>query len=310
MHDTAPLSTDRTWIAWTGMETDLIFNRGVDLPGFAAFPMIDDATGRERLVDYYEKLLGIGRDTGVGMILDTPTWMANPDRAESAGYAADDLPRVTREAVALARGVAEAHPGVASRVSVQIGPRGDGYEAGIAAAETSAAYHAPQVAAAAEAGADMVSAYTMGAAGEAIGIALAARRSGIPALVSFTVETDGRLADGTPLAGAVRQLAEAADPAAILVNCAHPDHIARGLDGGPWEGRLAGFVANASRQSHAELDESEILDDGDPEDLGDQLAALLRARPGVRVLGGCCGTDLRHLRAIATRVGRAETIAS
>lgn len=296
------LTEDRIWLAWTGMETDLIFNQGVDLPGFAAFPMVDRSDGRERLRDYYLKLIEIGRDTGVGIILDTPTWMANPDRAEGVGYAADDLPRLTGAAVELAREVALAHPDVATRVSVQIGPQGDGYQPGIAAAETSARYHAPQVAAAREAGADIVSAYTMGSVGEAIGISIAARRSGIPALVSFTIETDGRLADGTPLAAAVAQLVEAAEPLAICVNCAHPDHIAKSLDGGAWQASLAGIVANASRQSHAELDNSETLDDGNPDELAEQLFDLRRALSGIRVLGGCCGTDLRHLREIARRV--------
>jgi len=299
-----PLTDDRIWLAWTGMETDLIFNQGVDLPGFAAFPMVDSSDGRARLRDYYVKLIEIGRDAGVGIILDTPTWMANPDRAKAVGYEADDLPRVTGAAVELAREAALAHPDVAIRVSVQIGPQGDGYKPGIAAAETSAGYHGPQVAAAREAGADLVSAYTMGSAGEAIGISMAARRSGIPALVSFTIETDGRLADGTPLATAVTQLAEAANPLAICVNCAHPDHIAKGLDGGAWQNSLAGIVANASRQSHAELDNAATLDDGSPDELAGQLADFGRSLPAIRVLGGCCGTDLRHLREIARRVGR------
>ncbi len=299
----ATLTEDRIWLAWTGMETDLIFNQGVDLPGFAAFPMVDSSDGRARLRDYYLKLIEIGRDTGVGVILDTPTWMANPDRAQVVGYASSDLPRLTGAAVELAREAAVAHPDVATCVSVQIGPQGDGYKPGIAAAETSARYHAPQVMAAKEAGADIVSAYTMGSAGEAIGISLAAHRSGIPAVVSFTIETDGRLADGTPLANAVTQLVEAAAPLAICVNCAHPDHIAKGLDGGAWQASLAGIVANASRQSHTELDNAETLDDGSPVELGRQLADLRQSLSGIRILGGCCGTDPRHLREIARQVG-------
>lgn len=295
------LAPDRTWIAWTGMETDLIFTQGVDLPHFASFPMIDQAEGRARLIGYYEGLIQIGRDTGAGIILDTPTWMANPDRAAALGYAAADLPRVTGDAVALAQQVAQAHPDIPTRISVQIGPRGDGYQPGIAAAETSAAYHGPQIRAAKRAGADMVSAYTLGSAGEAVGISLAAQRIGIPALISFTIETDGRLADGMTLAAAVTILSEAADPAAILINCAHPDHIAQALDGGHWQQKLAGIVANASRKSHAELDCSACLDDGNPEELAEQLAGLQRSHPGLRILGGCCGTDFRHLRATAER---------
>jgi len=302
MLGTEILGGDRIWLSWTGMETDLIFNHGVDLPNFAAFPLIDNPEGRARLRDYYEKLIQIGRDTGAGIILDTPTWMANPDRAISVGYAADDLPRVTREAVALARGISEQHPDAAICVSVQIGPQGDGYEAGMQSAKLAASYHGPQIAAAKEAGADVVSAYTMGSAGEAIGISLAAQEFGIPAIVSFVVETDGRLADGTTLAAAITQLTETAEPLAIMVNCAHPEHIAKGLDGGEWEAKLSGVVANASRQSHEELDNAEFLDDGDPDELSGQLADMKCSHAGIRVLGGCCGTDLRHLRKIAERV--------
>lgn len=291
--------SDRVWLAWTGMETDLIFNKGVDLPEFAAFVMVDSDDGRVRLRDYYTQLIALGRRHDVGIILDTPTWMANPDRAAAVDYRADDLPRVTGDAVALVREVAGTHDDVATLVSVQIGPRGDGYDAGISADEVSAEYHRPQIEAAKSAGADIVSAYTLGAAGEAIGIALAASRTDIPAIVSYTVETDGRLADGSSLSDAVTQLVETASPAAIMVNCAHPEHIEKGLDGGAWEQHLAGIVANASRQSHAELDEADVLDDGDPLELSRQLANLRAARPKLKILGGCCGTDLRHLAKIA-----------
>lgn len=296
------LAAKQIWLSWTGMETDLIFNHGVDLPSFAAFPLIDSPEGRTRLRDYYEKLIQIGRDTGVGIILDTPTWMANPDRAKSVGYAPDDLPRVTRDAVALVRSISEQHSDAAICVSVQIGPQGDGYKPGMASARLAADYHYPQIAAAKDVGADVISAYTLGSAAEAIGISLAAQAIGIPAIISFVIETDGKLADGTTLAAAVAQLAETADPFAIMVNCAHPEHVANGLDGGKWEAKLAGVVANASRQSHKELDNAAVLDDGDPDELSRQLAGLKHSHSGIRILGGCCGTDLRHLRKIAERV--------
>lgn len=299
------LGGNRTWLAWTGMEIDLIFNHGVALPEFAAFPMIDSSDGRQRLRDYYKELIQIGRDTGAGVILDTPTWMADPDRAKAVGYAAEDLPRVTRDAVALVRSFSDEHADAAICISVQIGPQGDGYEPGMASAKLAADYHRPQIAAAKEAGADVLSAYTLGSAAEAIGITLAAQELSIPAIVSFVGETDGKLADGTKLAAVVTQLADTADPLAIMVNCAHPDHIANGFDGKDWEAKLAGIVANASRQSHEELDNAEVLDDGDPDELSGQLADLKESHPGVRVLGGCCGTDLRHLRKIAERIATA-----
>jgi len=137
---------------------------------------------------------------------------------------------------------------------------------------------------------------------EAIGIVEAARHAGIPVAVSFTVETDGRLPDGTTLGDAIQRVDEATEGAAAYfgVNCAHPTHLDGALDGGtPWAPRLRGLRANASRKSHAELDEAETLDDGDPEELGREYVELRREMPGLTVLGGCCGTDIRHVRSIA-----------
>ena len=297
------LASDKTWLVWTGMETDLIFNEGYDLPEFSAFPMIDSEEGRDRLHRYYEKLIEIGRSTGHGVFLDTPTWMANPDRAAAVGYAAGDMPRVTKDCVEFAKGIKEAEPFASCLVSVQVGPRGDGYKAGMATVDGAKKYHGRQIRAAKEAGADIVSAYTLGSAEEAIGISLSAKDHDIPVLISFTVETDGKLANGMSLSETVAILNRQAKPDAIIVNCAHPDHIANAFDGGAWEEHISGFVANASRQSHEELDNSETLDDGDPEELGQQLSELKAAKAGFKILGGCCGTDLRHMQSIAEKTG-------
>jgi homocysteine S-methyltransferase len=123
----------------------------------------------------------------------------------------------------------------------------------------------------------------------------------IPAAVSFTVETDGRLPTGQPLHEAIDQVdAETSSGAAyFMVNCAHPTHFADALEyDGAWRQRLVGLRANASSKSHAELDESTELDEGDPQDLGARHAALRDRLPNVTVLGGCCGTDARHVAAI------------
>lgn len=289
------------YLCWTGMETDLIFNKGVDLPGFAAFPLLDTEAGRARIKAYADDLIALARETGTGVILDSVTWMANADRAAPLGWGLEALSRINREAVAFARATGEGLAGVPALVSLQVGPRGDGYHAGRMTADEAQAYHAAQIEAGAEADPDLVSAYTLGSAGEAAGIVRAARAVDLPVVISFTVETDGRLADGATLAEAIRATDDATDGAAagFYVNCAHPDHIAPALDGGPWMARLRGALANASRQSHAELDAATALDAGDPAEFGPQMA-MLRARfPRLTVLGGCCGTDLRHMRATA-----------
>ncbi len=288
-----------------GMETDLIFNRGIDLPLFASFTLLADDSGRQVLADYFTPYLDTARQHGTGFVFETPTWRASPEWGAKLGYDAAALDRLNREAVELMQEVrdgftASGLPGV---VSGNFGPRGDGYQPGaLMEAVESAAYHAPQAVSLARAGADIITAMTMTHVGEAAGIALAARDAGVPSVISFTVETDGRLPDGTPLGDAIAAVDEITDGAPLyyMVNCAHPDHFGPALDEkSAWMARIGGIRANASRCSHAELDEAEALDEGDPLELGGQYRELLIRFPHLRVLGGCCGTDHRHVTEIA-----------
>jgi S-methylmethionine-dependent homocysteine/selenocysteine methylase len=162
-------------------------------------------------------------------------------------------------------------------------------------------YHAEQVGVFASSTADMVGAYTLPYAAEAVGIVRAAAAHDLPVTISFTVETDGRLPSGQALGEAIEDVdAETASSAAyFMVNCAHPTHFSPAIEaGGPWLRRLGGVRANASRKSHAELDEASELDAGSPEELGALYAELKPQLPSVRVLGGCCGTDSRHIARI------------
>jgi S-methylmethionine-dependent homocysteine/selenocysteine methylase len=134
---------------------------------------------------------------------------------------------------------------------------------------------------------------------EAIGVARAARRAGLPAAISFTVETDGRLPSGQDLGEAIEQVDADAAPAYFMINCAHPTHFEAVLEGGGgWRERIRGLRANASTKSHAELDEATELDSGDPADLGARYAGLRELLPELTVVGGCCGTDHRHVAEI------------
>lgn len=284
-----------------GLETDLIFNRGFDLPEFAAFPLLDDERGRTALADYYAGYAAIAAAHGVGLQLDTPTWRANPDWGARLGYGAEALAATNRAAVEFLRALAGEWAGRVTdvRISGQIGPRGDGYLPGAAIdPDEAAAYHQPQVTAFAAAGADLVSALTLSDVGEAVGVVRAARQAGVPVLVSFTVETDGRLPTGLTLAEAIAATDDAAPPDSFMVNCAHPDHVARGLTvDGPWE-RVHGLRVNASDLSHDELDAMTELDDGDPDVLATAHTRLEDLLPAVTIVGGCCGTDTRHVAAI------------
>jgi S-methylmethionine-dependent homocysteine/selenocysteine methylase len=298
------LQADRPFITDGGLETTLIFHRGLDLPCFAAFDLLKDAGGREELRAYFEPYVALARERGVGMVLDTATWRASADWGERLGYSPDELDEANRRAVALAEEIRDAGEDERTPVVVNgvIGPRGDGYDpAELMSASEALAYHARQVQTFARSAADMVTAVTMTHAEEAIGIVRAARAAGLPVAISFTVETDGRLPTGQALEDAIAQVDAETDAAAayFMINCAHPTHFAPVLDeAGPWGERIAGLRANASALSHAELDEAEELDEGDPVALGAEHRALRPRLPRTAVLGGCCGTDHRHVGAV------------
>ena len=286
-----------------GLETDLIHHHGVELPHFAAFPLLVDPKGRDLLADYYEAYAGIAVASGAGLLLETPTWRANPDWGARLGLGADGLAEANAEAVHLVAALAEqyADDGVPEVVLAGlVGPRGDGYVVGEAMDAWQARdYHRRQVGVFADEGADLVTALTLTTVSEAVGIVLAARECGLPVSVGFTVETDGRLPDGTTLRDAVEWVDEAAPPDWFVVNCAHPAHVTAGLgEGGSWVERIGGTRVNASALSHAELDGAETLDEGDPLTLGSDQAALAALLPALRVVGGCCGTDARHVAAM------------
>lgn len=295
----APFLTDG------GIETCLIFRDGIELPDFAAFVLLDDDAGRAALSAYYARYVEVARRDGRGFILESPTWRASADWGARLGYSAAGLDRVNRDAIYFLRSIrnAEADSGMPIVVSGCVGPRGDGYDPGrTMTAEEAAAYHEPQVRALAGAGADMVTAITMTNVPEAIGVARAAAAQTIPLAISFTVETNGALPTGETLGDAVCAVDEATAgwPAYFMVNCAHPSHFARQLPPDEaWTERVRGIRANASRLSHAELDAAEDLDDGDPAELGEEYRALRERLPWITVLGGCCGTDERHIAAIS-----------
>jgi len=283
-----------------GLETDLIFNRGIDLPEFASFPLVEDDRGRALLRDYYDTYAAVARKVGAGLTLEAPTWRANPDWGARLGYDDAALNRVNRAAIAFLEEVRDSHSELADvRIIGAIGPQGDGYVAGEAVDPDEAAdYHRLQMEAFAAAGVDVVAAYTITSPGEGLGIARAARRVGVPVLVGFTVETDGRLPDGTPLREAVALVEADEPPDGFVVNCAHPIHIAPALEDGEWLDRIVQVNPNASTLSHAELDEAEDLDAGDLDLLTTSFNALRERLPNLAVIGGCCGTDARHVAAM------------
>jgi homocysteine S-methyltransferase len=305
------LTADRPFVTDGGLETTLVFKDGIDLPDFAAFPLLDTESGRAALTRYYSSYLDVAARLGLGMIVDTPTWRANLDWGARLGYDPVGLADVNRRAVEFVVDLVKARPTVATVSSGVIGPRGDGYVVGATmSASEAAAYHGLQARSFAEAGAQVVSAITMTYSDEAIGVARAASAVALPAVISFTVETDGLLPSGETIAAAIGRVDEATDasPAYYMINCAHPSHFTNAIDAdSEWARRIRGVRANASRLSHAELDESTELDRGDITELA-ALYDQLNSRLDLCVVGGCCGTDDEHIAAIATAIVRAETV--
>jgi len=297
-------STKLPFLTDGGLETILVFHEKRDLPEFAAFPLLFEEEGRAFLRNYFRQHLEIAAELQTGFVLGSNSWRANPDWGPKLGYSESDLRKANELSITELLPLRDEYKGRVPEIEISgtIGPRGDGYIASetmtAAAAE---AYHAPQVRAFADKGADSVCAMTLNYIAEAIGIVRASRAVGLPPVISFTLETDGCLPTGESLREAIERVDAETDggAASFMINCAHPTHFEGVLqDGGDWLQRIHGIRANASRLSHAELDNCEELDEGDPADLADRMRRLKSLLPNLYIFGGCCGTDHRHIRAI------------
>jgi homocysteine S-methyltransferase len=299
-----PQLSDELFLTDGGIETTLIFRRGIDLPEFAAFDLLKDDEGADELRRYFVPYLELAREHGAGFVLESPTWRASPRWGAELGYGAEELDLVNRKAIALMAELRGRYEDDVSPIVISgcIGPQDDGYDPQqMLSPDEAEEYHSAQIGTFADTEADMVAALTLTYVDEAIGVALAAEAAGIPAAISFTLETDGRLPSGQPLAEAIEETdaATGEGPAYYMLNCAHPTHFEDVLTADePWSRRIRGLRANASTKSHAELDEAPDIDEGDPEDLGRRYAGLRNRLPELNVLGGCCGTDDRHVAQI------------
>ncbi len=294
-----------------GLETDLIFNRGVEVPEFAAHTLLASPAGQHELISYFSGFLALAARHRTGFILDTQTWKAHLHWSHDLGTSAGQLRQINHDAARFAaalRASCEDHsqPIVLNGL---VGPKGDAYrpEAQLTVDQADE-YHSVQLAWLAETSVDMVTGMTFTNANEAAGFVRAAARLDLPAVISFTVETDGALPSGECLGDAIEAVDSLTDGAAayFMINCAHPDHFAEALNGDDWLKRIRGVRCNASRCSHAELDNAETLDDGDPSELGALHAKLRQQMPWLNVFGGCCGSDLRHMEKIAKAVLAAQ----
>jgi S-methylmethionine-dependent homocysteine/selenocysteine methylase len=300
------MTSQRAWLADGGLETAMIYLEGLELPQFAAFTLLEREAGRAALTRYFESFISLAKAGGTGFVLDTATWRANMGWAAAMGLDAAGIAAANRKAVDHAKALRARHETADLPILVNgvVGPAGDGYVIGRAMTEAEAeATHQVQADALAEAGVDVLTAATMNYTAEAIGIARAARRAGLIHILSFTVETDGKLPSGQSLQDALAETEVETDGSALfyMVNCAHPTHFLPALSG-PLGHRIGGLRANASRLSHAELDVATELDDGDPQEFGRLYVEAARLLPGLHLVGGCCGSDHRHVDAACTHL--------
>ena len=290
-----------------GLETDLIFNHGIEIREFAAHTLLPTRAGRAALTRYFEGFLNLAKERDAGFILDSATWKAHRHWARDLGADATELRAANEESIRYIGELRDrfAHNAKPIVLNAIIGPCGDAYRPDVAISTDQAEdYHAEQLGWIADTEADMVTAVTFNQASEAAGLVRAARSVGLPAVVSFTVETDGALPTGQSMADAIAEVDDASDsyPSYFMINCAHPQHFSKILVDAPWARRIRGIRANASRKSHAELDEAPALDAGNPAEMAGQYRELEDRMPWLNIFGGCCGTDLRHVTEIAGAV--------
>jgi homocysteine S-methyltransferase len=296
-----PQLGSKMFIADGGLETSLIFHSDIDLPLFAAFPLIASGQGVAQLESYFRPYLDIAIENRAGIILDTPTWRCSQGWTRQLGYSVMDTEYFNQASVDFLVKLRDRHQSADTPIVINgvIGPQGDGYDPrNIMSSAEAERYHRHQVEVFANTAADMVSAITIPYVEEAIGVARTAASARIPSVISFTVETDGRLPTGMPLAEAIEKTDAQTDsaPAYYMINCAHPTHFRHLLDGDEsWMQRIYGVRANASCMSHAELDAASELDDGNPREFGEEYRQLQQRLHNLRVVGGCCGTDYRHI---------------
>ncbi len=291
-----------------GLETDLIFNKNIDLPHFAAFPLLERPQQKEILKNYYLEYLELAKTFKTNFILESPTWRANKDWGYKLGYSMDDLVRINKSAINELNSLKTLFYDKIDSILIsgQIGPRGDAYHIDEAMTSVEAKnYHTLQVKAFTEAKVDMITAITMNYTAEALGIVNAAKSYNTPVVISFTVETNGNLPSGETLEDAIISIDNATEkyPSYFMINCAHPTHFLEKIKSdSKWKSRIKGIRANASCKSHAELDNATKLDIGDIKELGVLHSILKKYIPELTVFGGCCGTDTTHIHSICKHI--------
>jgi homocysteine S-methyltransferase len=290
-----------------GFETWMQYVDGFKLRHFCGFELLDDARGVSCLKDYHRKVIEAAVANGFGMINEGLHYRASRDWGELIGFSRSALEEINHRGIEFYRDFAREYssPGTPMLVGGVIGPRGDAYNLGrLPDAAEAEDYHSEQIQTFRKAGVDHVTAMTFSSVDEAIGVARAAKSAGLPVVISFLLARGGRLKGGETLQEAIFRVDSATGnaPAYFMTNCTHPIEFEPALVPGEWVARLGGFMPNAVAMETMDLCKLGHLEDGDPVELGAQMAALARRFPHINVWGGCCGTDGRHIGQIARQV--------
>ena len=301
-----PHQTDEIFLTDGGTETWLMYKRGFELPKFSAFHLLNDERSVQALREYYMAFAKVAVKLGTPFIFDSLTYRASRDWGALLGYSAEGLAEMNHKCFELYRECAAA-AGMAPEntvISGCIGPKGDAYQTNQdLTAESAEIYHREQIGTFKKAGTDIVTALTLNTTDEAIGIARASAKAGIPSVISFTVEKDRKLRSGETLKQAIEKVdaATSSAPAYYMINCSHPVDFGPVLAIEPWANRIQGLRANASSLDHGTLCQLGHLEEGDPDELAGQYVDIRAAHPKMNVFGGCCGTDYMHVE----KIGRA-----
>ncbi len=302
-----PQQSGRLMTSADGFETWMQYVDGFTLRHFCGFELLNDPRGAACLRDYHRKIVEAAVANGFGVINEGLHYRASKDWGTLIGFSREGLEEINIRGIEFYRDFAREYgtPETPMIVSGAIGPKGDAHNIGrVPDAAEAEDYHADQILTMRKAGVDQVTAMTFSGVEEAIGFCRAAKAAELPVVVSFFVARGGRLKGGESLQEAITRVDAATDaaPAYFMINCTHPTEFEAGLAAGAWTARLGGFMPNAVAAETLDLCRLGHLEDGDPDELGGQMAELARRFTHANVWGGCCGTDSRHIGQIARQV--------
>jgi homocysteine S-methyltransferase len=303
---------DVNYLAEGGQETEVMYKYGFELPEFAMFPLLDQPRAVTELRGMYRRYLDTAAQHGFGALMGGLDYRASPDWAGLLGYSAEGLAEMQLRAIDFLRDVGGPYEGqLPSLLYVGIiGPRGDAYSLNRTnTAEEAEEYHSVQLATLARADVDLVEALTFNSVPEAVGVARAAARCGLPVSISFTLDSSSRVLSGPSLKEAIEtvdRLSGESRPAFYGINCSHPLEFMPALEPGDWFQRVRLLRPNAAMMDKIALCTLGHLEAGDPPALGQLMGSLARKYPHLDIWGGCCGTWETHLGEIARNVREAR----